>query len=321
MKKQIHNAILGFCLADAVGVPFEFQSMKERIKKPATDMIGYGTYHLPVGVWSDDSSMTLALADSLAHTYPEIDYRDIMERFADWSMNAKYTATGKVFDIGITCNEAISNYKMRGIEPLKSGATGEHSCGNGSLMRILPMAFYIQARYSELELNDESMEWIFNVSSLTHATMRNNIASGIYIFLAMEIMKLGKLKEGIRSGMKKAFAYFDARKEYQQELKYYERLRNPDEFSKTPKEEISGSGYVVSTLETVIWSLMGTDDYKSAVLKCINQGEDTDTTAAIAGGLAGLSYDLPEDWLAKLKNKELIVEICDKLDKTIVLFR
>lgn len=316
MKKQIHNAILGLCLADAVGVPFEFKPMKERIKNPAIDMIGYGTYHLPVGVWSDDSSMTLALADSLAHTYPEIDYRDIMERFADWYMNAKYTATGKVFDIGITSREAISNYKERGMDPLKSGLTGERSCGNGSLMRILPMVFYIQARYPELEMNDESMEWIFNVSSLTHATMRNNIASGIYIFLAMEIIKLGELKEGIRSGMKKAFIYFDERKEYHQEMKYYDRLRNPDEFSKTSREEISGSGYVVNTLETVIWSLMGTDDYKSAVLKCINQGGDTDTTAAIAGGLAGLSYDLPKDWLAKLKNKEFIIEICDRLDKT-----
>lgn len=316
MKNYIYDGIMGVCIGDAVGVPYEFCSSWQMKQSPATDMVGGGTHGQPVGTWSDDSSMMLCLADSLAPKFPKLDYKDIMIRFESWLEDAEYTATGEVFDCGMTCGRAIGTFR-RGYEPLLCGGYSENSNGNGSLMRILPLAFYIQAKYPDFEPNEEAMQWIDDVSSLTHAHKRSVVACGIYICMALEIMKCGDLQEGIKQGIAKAFTYYQEKAEYASELSFYERIKDPIQFAKTPEDEIKSGGYVVETLETAVWALMSTDNYKDAILRCVNRGDDTDTTAAVAGGLAGLYYELPSDWLEKLQNKELIADICTRLEKVV----
>jgi ADP-ribosylglycohydrolase len=140
LKDKIFGGILGLAVADALGVPVEFQSRESLRRNPVTDMRGYGTYNQPPGTWSDDTSLTLCLMDSLAKKgfdsrFPRPDYSDIMQRLLAWIDNAEYTAHGEVFDVGIATRKALHRFRNE-IEPQVCGGTSERDNGNGSLMRI-----------------------------------------------------------------------------------------------------------------------------------------------------------------------------------------
>ena len=120
---KIYDGIIGAAIGDALGVPVEFESRADIAIKPVTTMRGYGTHHQPAGTWSDDTSLTLALIDSITQN-PTIDYQDIMNKFSEWLLYGEYTAAGEVFDVGNATSRAIMNYG-RGYEPLKCGGTSE----------------------------------------------------------------------------------------------------------------------------------------------------------------------------------------------------
>ena len=136
------GAILGFAARDALGVPAEFMSRSELWRNPVTDMRGSGVHNQPPGTWSDDTSMTLCMMDSLMEK--GIDFSDQMERFADWLWNASNTACDEVFDVGGTTKRSIYKY-LQNNPPLDCGETADYYCGNGSLMQILPMALFMQS--------------------------------------------------------------------------------------------------------------------------------------------------------------------------------
>ena len=136
----IKSAILGLAVADALGVPVEFSERENLDKNPVEDMIGYGTYNMPEGCWSDDTSMAICALDSLAGGY--VDYNEIMKNFVDWCCYDKYTPTDYTFDMGNACRTAIMKFKDNGISPLQCGGMTEASNGNGSLMRIIPFVLY-----------------------------------------------------------------------------------------------------------------------------------------------------------------------------------
>ena len=345
LKDQILGGILGLAVADAVGVPVEFQSRESLRQNPVTDMRGYGTYNQPPGTWSDDTSLTLCLLDSLAmngfharwerdSNFPEPDYADIMQRFISWIDKGEYTPHGKVFDVGIATRRALQRYK-NGIGPLECGGTSEQDNGNGSLMRILPMIFYLctlienMSRYAPGgRAESVSLCFIHSVSSLTHAHQRSQIACGIYLMIAHFIFYSSEdkrnLKQAIDAGLKGARGdkenygrYQD--KEYAKELKHYKRLFKKN-FAKLPEEEIKSSGYVVDTLEAALWCLLNTDNYKDCVLKAVNLGDDMDTVAAVAGGLAGMYYgveSIPNEWLNQLARRDYIEELCENFYRTL----
>jgi len=133
------DGIMGVVVGDALGVPVEFFRQEELTKNPVKKMLGYGTHNLPAGSWSDDSSMMLATLDSLRNGY---DLRDIMDKFVEWYEKGKYTPYGIVFDIGLTCESAISDYRY-GADVTACGMCGEYDNGNGSLMRIMPICLYM----------------------------------------------------------------------------------------------------------------------------------------------------------------------------------
>jgi len=139
--KKIKSMLLGFAVADALGVPVEFKSRESLKKNPVVDMQGFGTYNQPAGTWSDDTSMTLATMESISRL-KKIDYADIMQNFSMWLESGKFTPFGKVFDCGMTCRRAIFNFSTKifgkNKPPLECGLADENSNGNGLLMRILP---------------------------------------------------------------------------------------------------------------------------------------------------------------------------------------
>ena len=178
MLNNILSGIMGLVVADALGVPVEFQDREVLRQNPVKNMRSYGTYNQPAGTWSDDSSMTLALLDSLKDG---LDYKDIMDKFLAWYEEGAYTPHGEMFDIGIATSNALRRYKS-GTSPLESGGNSEHDNGNGSLMRISPILFYLEGEFgSDFLDHEETFELIHNISALTHAHKRSKIACGIYI--------------------------------------------------------------------------------------------------------------------------------------------
>ena len=316
MLEKIKAVMLGHAVADALGVPVEFRSRKSLDEEPLCEMIGWGTHKVPEGSWSDDTSMALATLDSLKNG--NVDYEGIMKNFVAWSTLNEYTPTGMVYDIGNACLTAIGNYMMGNSKPaIECGLANELSNGNGSLMRIHPMTLYLFDRRND----PESLEIIHNTSSLTHAHERSKIACGIYSFLLWELLSENTSrgdKEAIKRGVSRARDYYSDNPEFSH---YEERLcrqivgiGHDADFAPLERGKIKSSGYVVDTLEAAVWCLMTTNDYKSCVLKAANLGDDTDTVAAIAGGLAGALYgfeSIPGEWLSKLKRRDYIEKMCE----------
>ena len=337
LKKQILGGILGLAVADALGVPVEFQDRESLRRNPVTDMRGYGAHNQPPGTWSDDTSLTLCLLDSLvkenrfdSENAPErLDYEGIMQRFLSWMDKAEYTAHNEVFDIGNATRQALLRFR-KGIDPLECGGTSEQDNGNGSLMRILPIIFYFPRLYNVLYSHYYAASYqadctcfsiVHNVSSLTHAHKRSQIACGIYFSVAYQLLKSGnrkKLQSAVKYGLKAAkerykSGIYKEQGAFVDELKHYNRIFRRD-FAKLPEEKIESTGYVVDTLEAALWCLLNTDNYKDCVLKAVNLGNDTDTVAAVAGGLAGMFYGvdgIPKEWLDQLARRNYIEKLCE----------
>ncbi len=312
MENDILNSIMGSCVADALGVPVEFDSREILKEKPVIGMRSYGTHNQKAGTWSDDTSMSLCLIDSLSNG---LDYNDIMTNFIKWFDDGNYTANEEVFDIGNATRSALMRFE-RGIAPLDCGGLNDNDNGNGSLMRILPILFYLRSIYgAEITENEEAMNIIHNVSALTHAHKRSLIACGIYISVANMLMGDRDISNAVEKGIYNAIEYYKRYDEFADELIYYKRL-NSKTFSKTPVKDIKSSGYVVDTLEAAIWCLLNTENYKDCVLLAVNLGEDTDTVAAVAGGLAGLCYgydSIPKEWLSVIAKRDYIESLVNKL--------
>ena len=310
LKNKMLDGIMGLCVGDALGVPVEFLKRDELRKSPVTEMIGYGTYDLSPGSWSDDSSMTFALLDSLK---AGLNYKDIMDKFANWFENGDYTPHGKCFDIGIGTRKSIFRY-WDGKDPLQCGGYGELDNGNGSLMRILPVVFFLYFGHNKSIISSDGMQIIHNISSLTHNHPRSLIACGIYISIAFEIMiDQYSLENSIQKGINNAKEFYEKDSRFSFELASYKRIFE-DDFKNLEEDKIKSTGYVVDTLEASIWCLLNTDSYEDAVLKGVNLGEDTDTTGAVIGGLAGLYYgyeNIPEEWKKMIVKREWIEKLCD----------
>jgi ADP-ribosylglycohydrolase len=297
--------MMGLIVADALGVPFEFKSREQMKKNPCTDMVGFGTYNLEPGCFSDDSTMAIATLDSLHSGYNP---KDMMEKFVKWYLHGEYTPQGKLFDIGFATSEAIENY-IQDQDIASCGLKKVENNGNGSLMRILPLCIYLVE--NKIEDND-AIEMIHEVSSLTHAHIRSKIACGIYYFICKEIMKKeDDLITCIQNGMNHAFEYYA---DLDLELFVFRRMKDCKYLMNINEEDIQSSGYVIHSLEASLWCLLNHDNYVDSVLHAVNLGRDTDTTAAITGGLAGLYYGynaIPECWLKKIKRREYLEELCD----------
>lgn len=303
VQARIEGAILGFAVGDALGVPGEFMSRDELASNPIDDMRGGGAHGQLAGTWSDDTSMTLCMMDSLMEK--GIDYEDQMLRFSDWLWNATNTARDEVFDVGGTTKHAIFAF-CRGTPPLECGETAEFCCGNGSLMRVLPVALYLIGQYKISKLDDQSAFIIHNTSKCTHAHLRCLMACGIYCAVVFQLYNGGHLSTAVKAGISSAMSYYRRKSEFIDVYPEFEALKD---IALWPEEQLRGSGYVIHTLQAALWCLLKTTNYRDCVLAAIRLGEDTDTTAAVAGGLSGLWYGveaIPNGWLEKLaKSSEL----------------
>lgn len=305
---KVENGIIGFVVGDIMGVPVEFNSREKLLLNPVTEMLEYGTHNMPKGCWSDDTSMTLATMDSIIKC-KEINTNDMADRFIKWYRNGEYTATGIMFDIGTTIQQALVKYQ-RGIGiASKCGGEREYDNGNGSLMRMLPIAYYCYLKGLE---DTEILKIVKEVSSITHRHQISILGCYIYVRLAMELLKGKELLQAYQEIKKLDYSYFTEDTIYK-----YERILNND-IGLYNINDISSNGYIVSTLEAVIWTLINSKSFNETIIKAINLGEDTDTVGACVGGLAGIYYgieNIKQKWKDNILRYDYIINMCKEFEK------
>lgn len=297
MSKTL-DAILGFSIGDAMGVPIEFTSRHILNQHKLTEMVGFGSHQVPEGTWSDDTSMVLATMDSIIENQA-INCEDMMQKYCEWYKNAKYTATDKLFDIGGATQISLSNYINYHMPLEKCGQRSINSNGNGSLMRILPVSLFLASR----NLSEQEETFIVNsISELTHGHEISMLGCKIYTDYVKSLLQ-GKTKQQAYQSLKEK----DYSKYYSDtSIDAYYRILQKD-ISKFPEEQINSSGYVVDSLEACLWSFLNNDNYESSVVTAINLGDDTDTIGALTGALSGIMYgvqQIPERWMNKLKKEK-----------------
>lgn len=302
----VHGALFGVAIGDALGVPAEFKNRSVLQQDPVTDFIGFKSHGQPPGTFSDDSSLTFCLAESLCLGY---DLNDAGKRFVMWFDENYWTAGNEVFDIGMTTSRAIDRLR-RGTRPSLAGDFDEDCNGNGSLMRIMPLLFYI--RDFEIE---KRYDIIKDVSSMTHGHIRSVIACFYYLEFALELLK-GKDKYTAYADTAKSVHAFIVSKQIERsEVNRFDSLLQED-ITKKDIDSIPSWGYVMNTLQASMYCFMTTNNYKDATLMAVNLGNDADTTAAVTGGLAGLYYgfeSIPEKWRHEVKRSNDIKDLCDRL--------
>ena len=291
IRDRALGAFLGLAVGDAVGTTLEFEDRDTRPR--LEDMVGGGPFNLPAGAWTDDTAMALALADSLAAS-EMLDCRDLMDRFVAWWRNGDYSCTGRCFDIGITTRRALTRYRRTG-DPF-AGSTDTKSAGNGSLMRLAPVALRF------LHDRPRLVTTATDQSRTTHAA--EEAADACRAFAEM----LADAIAGAPRATLLSSRSFDGAPAIAQVLAGSWRGR--------ARHTVKSSGYVVDTLEAAIWSVARTADFRGAVLLAANLADDADTVAAVTGQLAGALYGLngiPERWLEQVAWKDRLLDTAQRL--------
>ena len=281
------GAMLGLAVGDAVGTTLEFAARDSHPR--LTDMVGGGPFRLEAGYWTDDTSLALALLDSLSAN-PLLDEGDLMQRFVRWHEEGEYSATGGCFDIGITTRQALARWKQTG-NPV-AGSTDPGTAGNGSLMRLAPVS--IRHWQDRERLRDVAARQ----SRTTHGAPEAVDACVAYADILGDAIA-GKP----RSHMMQARAG-----DYTGAI----ATIMAGSWRGKRRKEIRSSGYVTHSLEAALWCVGRTASFEEAVLLAANLAEDADTTAAITGQLAGALYGasgIPERWRRKLAWEDRITRM------------
>lgn len=277
-----YGCLYGLAIGDALGAAVEFQSPGSF--EPVTGYRGEGPHGLEPGQWTDDTSMALALADSIAHGWNP---KDQLIRYLDWMNNGKYSVNGRCFDIGNTTRISLIKFKANN-NPIAK--IYEKSDGNGSLMRLAPVAI----RYYD---HPDYIQFLRESSQTTHASLLcvdACIALGAMLNLLIE--GIGKNCIGLGLGLG----------EYKLHPVIQKIVNN---FNDNNFETVRGSGWVTESFEAALWAFRTTKTFEECVLKAVNLGDDADTTGAIAGQLAGTYYgykEIPESLINGLDRKDLI---------------
>lgn len=300
-QERIQGAIWGMLIGDALGVPYEFhrpESIPPAEQIEFSPPRGFDRAHaVPPGTWSDDGAHALCLLASLLHCQ-RLDTDDLMQRLSNWYDLGYMAVDGHVFDVGIQTSSALAAFR-RGTPASEAGPKETHHNGNGSLMRVLPLALWHKGTDAELVADAQRQ------SLVTHGHLRAQICCALYCLWARRI--LDEAPDPWAAAVATLRALYAEGSLEQAELEFHIR---PDD-----APEGQGSGYVVDCLRSARWAL-AEDNYEAVVRAAIRLGNDTDTTACVAGGLAGLRdgyLNIPQRWREQLRETELFLPLLAEL--------
>lgn len=301
-RSRIEGALYGLLIGDALGVPYEFHA-KARI--PPLDRIemdpplGFDRAHagVPPATYSDDGAQALCLLASLLDR-DGLDVDDLGKRLCDWYESGYLAVDGHVFDVGVQTGEAI-RAMLAGAPALDAGPTRDRANGNGSLMRVLPLALFHRGDDAAL-VREAHLQ-----SRVTHGHLRSQVCCALYVLWARRTLQ-GE-HDGWPSALAALRTIYEGDAFASRELE--EHVRPDDEAT------VEGTGYVVDCLRSARWAC-AQGDYREVVRAAISLGNDTDTTAAVAGGIAGARdgvYAIPIGWRAMLRGQGLVRPLLDRL--------
>jgi ADP-ribosylglycohydrolase len=300
-RERIIGGLLGLVVGDALGVPVEFSSRLSRDRDPVSGMRGFGTHNQPPGTWSDDGAMALASAAAfVAHGADEVAQ---LRAFLGWLDEAQWTAHGRVFDVGNTTRNSLMRVRLD-FPVEETGGTDERDNGNGSLMRILPAScwWFGAGTLAVVEQAGRS-------SAHTHAHIRSRLCCALHALLCEALIEGAAIEAALSTASQRLRRHVPP-----EERAFLARLLDSTCLT-LPRERVPSDGYVVSTLEASCWCLQQHRDFSGAVLAAVNLGGDTDTTAAVTGGLAGLRCGLagiPEAWIATLPRRAAVIALAER---------
>jgi len=292
-RERHRGCLLGLAAGDAVGTTVEFRSRGSFA--PVIDMVGGGPFRLEAGQWTDDTSMALCLATSLAEC-DGFDPHDQMSRYVRWAEEGYLSSTGRCFDIGRTVATALQSFRHHG-NPF-AGPRDERSAGNGCIMRLapIPMRWFTDLDVAERFAGESSRT--------THGAQECIDACRLLARITCRALD-GRTKSEVLLDDATSFAGAER----------IEAIARGT-YAEKAESSIRGSGYVVESLEAALWCFSETDSFADAVLRATNLGDDADTTAAICGQVAGAFYGesgIPSSWLTKLSMRSEIAALADAL--------
>ena len=309
MNSLNKDILLGTAIGDALGLPVQFLEREVVAKNPITTMEGLDQFNIPAGTWSDNTSLSFCLAESLCNGY---DLNDIINKFTKWMYEDYWTPANETFDINYINYFAIVNLRNNG-SPHVTGIDNKRGNRDGSLMRILPLVPYI------LNMEEENrFRIIKEISSLTYRHSGSILACIALCEFAIQYINLQLVEEAYQA-MQQTILQLLKKEMFIEEDIPFKRLvgLSYEEFKAIELKDIHSTEYVIDTLEASLWCIFNTTSYKDAVLKAVNLGDDANTVGAITGGLAGIIYGydtIPPEWLEVLAKKDDIIELANKLD-------
>ena len=299
-RDRFRGCLLGLAAGDALGTTLEFK--KRGTFEPIADIVGGGPFHLEVGQWTDDTSMALCLATSLIER-ESFDPEDQMQRYVRWFREGYLSSNGDCFDIGDTVRDSLKRFEETG-DPY-SGSTDTMSAGNGSLMRLAPVPMYFAGGAQG------AIDRSAGSSRTTHGAPEAVDACRYFAGLLIGALR-GVDKETLLSSH---YCPVDGLWERNPLSERIAAIAN-GAFKRRRRSEIRGSGYVVDTLEAVLWAFHRTENFRDGALKVVNLGDDADTTGAIYGQIAGAHYgveSIPAEWRERLTMTTEITSMADSL--------
>jgi ADP-ribosylglycohydrolase len=297
VQDRKRGTLIGLAVGDALGAAVEF--MQPGSFEPVTDFRAGGPHGLEPGEWTDDTSLALALADSMGQA--GWDLNDQARRYVEWWRKGKYSVNGECFDIGVTTRSSLERFQQTG-DARTSGNPAERASGNGSIMRLAPVpirfAVFLPDRLDELSI-------LAAESSLpTHASPQ--CLSGCRYFAVV--------LAGLINGLDRDEVLspdWPLLRQLEEIEPLHSEISNvaAGSFRQKQPPEIRGSGYVVRSLEAALWAFHDADNFEQAVLRAVNLGDDADTTGAVCGQLAGAYWGesgIPAKWRSTLARMDMI---------------
>lgn len=296
-KDRQRGMLLGLAIGDALGAAVEFQSPGR-----FPEVAGYrdgGLHRLKPGEWTDDTSMALALADSIANS--GWDLNDQAKRYVKWWRDGAYSVNGTCFDIGMTTRAGLRRFCESG-DAKHSGDRAESTSGNGSIMRLAPVPIHFANLFPDRL--EELLERAVESSLPTHASPQCLTACAYFSVVLAGLVHGVPREEVLREDWKplrKLREIVNLHREVEQIIRGSFRLKEPP--------MIRGSGYVIKSLEAALWAFHRASDFRQAVLLAVNLGDDADTTGAVCGQLAGAYWGesgIPSELLTGLARRDMI---------------
>lgn len=308
---QVIGGLIGSAVGDALGLPVEFKTREELKDNPVLEMQGFGSHLAASGSWSTNTSMTIALMESIREC-GTVNQSDILHKLSRWLYLADYTVGSEIINPNATITQAIGRFK-KGYTPDECGETFEFASDNGALARILPIAFLC---YNYNIQGKQRYDLVKKVTKLTHATEKCILANMIFVNYACLLLEGYYPAVALQKVQQENYSFFSVAcvESFSHVLK--------ENLTAFPEDAIQSHIDVIESLEAAIWSLVTTRNFEQALLRAVNLGHDTDSIGALTGGLAGLYYGIqgiPKRWLDKLKKLPELEAYADGFSKAQII--